>query len=77
MPSWCYNLECNETLKVKEIVTLIHDVMVCTVPDGCFGKVKRKDVGLKYLALDGSKLKTFIPVELSKTISGSCKKYES
>ena len=77
VPSGCYNLEGNETLTVKEIVTLIHDVMGCTVPDGCFGKVKRKDVGMKYLALDGSKLKTFIPVELSKTISGSCKKYES
>ena len=28
------------------------------VPEGCFGSVQRADVGMKYLALDGNKLKT-------------------
>ena len=44
-------------MTVKEIVTLIHKVLGKKVPDGCFGSAQRADVGMKFLALDGSKYK--------------------
>lgn len=56
IPSGIYNIQGKETLTVKEIVTLIHNVLGKEVPFGCFGSVKRADVGMKYLALNGSKL---------------------
>lgn len=57
LPSGLYNIEGKETLTVKEIVTIIHHAMGKIVPSGCFGTVQRADVGMKYLALDGSKLR--------------------
>ncbi len=54
LPSGIFNIEGKETLTVKEIVTLIHKAMGKKVPEGCFGSVQRVDVGMKYLALDGS-----------------------
>lgn len=54
LPSGLYNIEGKETLTVKEIVTLIHHTMGKEVPEGCFGSLQRADVGMKYLALDGS-----------------------
>ena len=56
IPSGLYNIQGKETVTVKEIVTEIHHVMGKEVPDGCFGGVKRADVGMKYLALNGKKL---------------------
>ena len=57
LSSGLYNIEGRETLTVKEIVTEIHHTMGKEVPEGCFGSVQRADVGMKYLALDGTKLK--------------------
>ena len=57
LPSGLYNIEGKETITVKEIVTMIHQAMGKEVPDGCFGSVQRADVGMKYLALDGKKLR--------------------
>jgi len=68
LPSGLYNIEGKETLSVKEIVTLIHKAMGKEVPEGCFGSVQRADVGMKYLALDGEKLKTTIGYEARITI---------
>lgn len=56
IPSGLYNIQGKETITVKEIVTEIHHAMRKEVPDGCFGGVKRADVGMKYLALNGKKL---------------------
>ena len=56
IPSGLYNIQGKETMTVKEIVTEIHHAMGKEVPDGCFGGVKRADVGMKYLALNGKKL---------------------
>lgn len=56
IPSGLYNIQGKETVTVKEIVTEIHHAMGKEVPDGCFGGVKRADVGMKYLALNGKKL---------------------
>ena len=36
---------------------MIHQAMGKEVPDGCFGSVQRADVGMKYLALDGMRLR--------------------
>lgn len=60
MPSGIYNIEGKETMTVKEIVNLIHCVYGKKVPVDCFGSTSRSDVGMKYLALDGSKLKQAI-----------------
>ena len=60
LPSGIYNIEGKETLTVKEIVELIHKCLEMEVPKGCFGTTQRNDVGMKYLALDGSKLKEAI-----------------
>ena len=57
LPSGMYNIEGKETLTVKEIVKLIHQTFGKTVSDGCFGTVNRTDVGMRYLALNGNKLK--------------------
>lgn len=56
LPSGLYNIQGKETVSVKEIVTAIHHAMGKEVPEGCFGSVQRADAGMKYLALDGTKL---------------------
>ena len=60
LPSGLYNIEGKETFTVKEIVTMIHQAMGKEVPNGCFGSVQRADVGMKYLALEGKKLRDSI-----------------
>ena len=60
LPTGLYNIEGNETLTVKEIVMLIHQAFGKEVPADCFGSVQRADIGMKYLALDGSKLRKAI-----------------
>lgn len=60
LPSGLYNIEGKETITVKEIVTMIHQAMGKEVPEGCFGSVQRADVGMKYLALEGKKLRDSI-----------------
>lgn len=57
LPSGLYNIEGKETVTVKEIVTAIHHAMGKVVPADCFGAAQRADVGMKYLALDGKKLR--------------------
>lgn len=65
LSSGLYNIEGKETITVKDIVTMIHHAMDKDVPDGCFGSVQRADVGMKYLALDGKKLRHAIGFEAS------------
>lgn len=65
LSSGLYNIEGQETITVKDIVTIIHHAMGKDVPDGCFGSVQRADVGMKYLALDGKKLRYAIGFEAS------------
>lgn len=69
LPSGLYNIEGKETLTVKEIVTLIHHTMGKAVPEGCFGCVQRADVGMKYLALDGRKLRKSLGFEANMSIT--------
>lgn len=60
LESGIYNVEGKETLKVKEIVELIHNTLGKNIPENCFGRTQRNDVGMHYLALDGHKLKESI-----------------
>lgn len=60
LPGGIYNIEGNETLSVKDIVTLIHHELKKDVPHDCFGTASREDAGMRYLALDGQKLQTAI-----------------
>ena len=73
LPSGMYNIQGKETLTVKEIVELIHRELGKEVPNGCFGTAQRTDVGMKYLALNGNKLKDrigYIPlIEIKGVIS--------
>ena len=69
LPSGLYNIQGKETLTVKEIVTEIHRYFGKEVPEGCFGSVERVDIGMKYLALDGKKLRDAIGFEACISIS--------
>lgn len=68
LSSGLYNIEGCETMTVKEIVTLIHNAIGKDVPNGCFGTAQRADVGMKYLALDGTKLRDAIGFEATTSI---------
>ena len=69
LPSGVYNIEGKEALTVKEIVSLIHKLLGVDVPDDCFGSAQRVDIGMKYLALDGTKLRNLLGFEASISIS--------
>lgn len=60
LSSGVYAIEGKETLSVRQIVELIHSYYHQSVPDDCFGKEVRNDVGMQYLALDGTKLRDAI-----------------
>lgn len=66
--SGIYNIQGNETITVKEIVAKIHNAMGKELPEGCFGSIKRSDVGMGYLALDGKKLHEAIGFKASINI---------
>lgn len=75
LSSGIYNIEGKETLTVKEIVSLIHRVMGVELSDDCFGSKDRTDVGMKYLALDGSILRNIIDYEPVVSIETVISKY--
>lgn len=75
IPSGVYNIQGKETITVKEIVTLIHNVLGKKVPESCFGSVQRADVGMKYLALDGSKLEAAINFVATIKLEDIIKRY--
>lgn len=75
IPDGLYNIQGKETITVKEIVTLIHQVLGKNVPEGCFGSAQRVDAGMKYLALDGTKLKEATGFEPCIKLEEVIKKY--
>lgn len=75
LPSGLYNIQGKETLTVKELVQMIHQAFEKNVPDNCFGTAARADVGMKYLALDGEKLKSEIGFEAKVSIVESLADY--
>lgn len=60
LPSGIYNAEGKDILSVREIVSLILDYFNVKNAGCCFGEADRADVGMKYLALDGTRLSNFI-----------------
>lgn len=70
-----YNIQGKETITVKEIVTLIHRVLGKKVDESCFGSAQRADVGMKYLALDGSKLEDATGFEAHVKLEEIIEKY--
>lgn len=75
IPSGLYNIQGEETLTVKKLVSLVHKVMGKNVPKGCFGTASRADVGMRFLALDGSKLKAATGFEANVKIEDVIKRY--
>lgn len=75
LPSGVYNIQGKETLTVKEIVTIIHHAMGKEVPSDCFGYAQRADVGMRYLALDGRKLREATGFEATVNIVDVIDKY--
>lgn len=75
LPSGIYNIQGKETVTVQDIVTEIHHAMGKEVPKGCFGTVQRADVGMKYLALDGSKLEKATTFEAEISIKDVIETY--
>lgn len=75
LESGVYNIQGMETVTVKEIVTIIHHALGKEVPTDCFGSVQRADVGMRYLALDGTKLYDAIGFEPSIHITDVIEKY--
>ncbi len=73
--SGIYNIQGKETITVKEIVTLIHRVLGKKVDESCFGSAQRVDVGMKYLALDGSKLEDATGFEAHVKLEEIIEKY--
>lgn len=60
LPSGLYNVPGKDLLSVREIVNIIHHYYNKDLPNSCFGKTSRADSGMNYLALNGSKLESFI-----------------
>ena len=75
LPSGIYNIQGKDTLTVREIVTAIHRHFGKDVPNDCFGSANRADVGMKYLALDGTKLKNAIGFEATISLTDVIDRY--
>ena len=56
LPSGIYNIAGSEEFTVRKLVESIHAHYHKHVPERCFGSALRADVGMKYLALNGTKL---------------------
>jgi nucleoside-diphosphate-sugar epimerase len=75
LPSGVYNIEGKETVTVREIVSKIHRSMGKKIPSDCFGGIQRNDATMKYLALDGKKLREAIGFEANISIVDVIDKY--
>ena len=75
LSSGVYNIQGKDTLTVREIVTTIHHHFGKAVPDDCFGSAQRADTGMKYLALDGTKLKEAIGFEATIGLTNVIDRY--
>lgn len=76
LASGVYGIEGHELMSVRQIVEMIHAYYHLQVSEDCFGKENRTDVGMKYLALDGTKLKNAIGFEAVVSIRDVITQYE-
>jgi len=70
-----YNISGTEEFSVKELVTLLFDLMLKNIPSDVFGKTDRIDVGMKVLKLNGEALKNKINYSSNTKISDVYGKY--
>ncbi|MFR9650667.1 MAG: NAD-dependent epimerase/dehydratase family protein [Rikenellaceae bacterium] len=75
LKSGIYNIAGCNIISVKELVMMIHSLYGKSVPKDCFGSAKRTDVGMKYLALNGAKLKNAIGFEATTELFDALKEY--
>lgn len=75
LPNGIFNIGGEETLSVRDLVTLIHKVFNMDISDECFGKEKRSDASMKYLALDNTKLYSHIKYNAVTKITDVIKLY--
>lgn len=73
--SGIYNIAGDEVLSVKELVANVLSYFGQDADDNLFGSVDRNDVSMKYLALDGNKLRKLIGTYSNSTISQNIDKY--
>lgn len=76
LASGVYGIEGNELMSVHQIVEMIHSYYHLQVSEDCFGKENRSDVGMKYLALDGTKLRNAIGFKAVVNIRDVIAQYE-
>ncbi len=62
LESGIYNIAGDEILPIKDIVATIYLYYKAEMPVDVFGKVNREDIGMKYLSLNGDKLKKQIGI---------------
>jgi nucleoside-diphosphate-sugar epimerase len=75
LASGIYNVEGNEELTVKELVTKLFNLANKKMPKGVFNKTTRLDTGMKILLLEGTKLKDAIDYNPNICISDVFEKY--
>ncbi|MCZ4224370.1 NAD-dependent epimerase/dehydratase family protein [Pedobacter rhodius] len=74
--SGIYNIEGVEELTVRELVSKLFELNSVDLPQDTFGKLARKDVGMKMLKLDGNKLQKSIDYQPRTQIADVFKKYD-
>lgn len=75
LPSGIYNIAGSEEFTVCELVKCIHAHFHKQVPEGCFGSTERSDTGMKYLALNDTKLTYLLSIKPNTKFQESIDKY--
>jgi nucleoside-diphosphate-sugar epimerase len=73
--SGIYNIEGNEVVSIKNLAVKLVDYLTYPREKLRFGVEKRTDSNMKYLTLDGSKLRALVSYETQKKILNQVKKY--
>ena len=61
LPSGIYNMPCNYTLTIKELVTKIANYFNFSVSETIFNTTDRKDISMRWLQLDAGIIEALIP----------------
>jgi len=77
LPHGIYNIMGNETLSVKDLVSILFDCNKKKLPESVFGGESRADTGMKMLKLDGNKLQKIVDYTPAHKIIDVYDKYQS
>ncbi len=75
LPSGIYNIAGSEEFTVRELVECIHAYFKKPVLNGCFGSTERSDTGMKYLALNNTKLTKALSIKPGTQLQDCIDKY--